>query len=177
MSFLDRPTIEGKQNSGRVPELNRPAAQYTIPENPLFGQEGQDIFSRQALVGVHGKTVLNQAFFSMDNIKHLQDELRYGVYKKTGVTIDNQSIDELRIIMRGIYLQEFPYTPGNEAEDMKNLNDRVLAFSVDQVSTAVLHHQKYLEDLKNPLKHMDRPLYASGSGTKGSYDINNVKFF
>lgn len=62
MSFLDRPTIEGKQNSGRVPELNRPAAQYTIPEHPLYGEEGQNIFSRQALVGIHGKTVLNQAF-------------------------------------------------------------------------------------------------------------------
>jgi hypothetical protein len=177
MSFLDRPSFDGLENSGRVPELNRSAKTTLIPDKPNYGIEGDDRFSRQAISGLHAKTKLNQAFFSEDNINYIQDELRYSVHQKTGIVIDNQSVDELRIIMRGIYLQEFPYTPGNEADDIRELNKKVLAFSVDQVSNAVLHHKKFLNDLKNPLKHMDRPLYASGSGTKGSYDINNVKFF
>lgn len=177
MSFLDRPSFDGLQNTGRVPELNRPAKSTLVPETPLYGTEGDNRFSRQAISGLHSKTKLNQAFFSEDNINYIQAELRYAVYQKTGITIDNQSVDELRIIMRGIYLQEFPYTPGQELEDIRNLNSRVLAFSVDQVSNAVLHHKKFLEDLKNPINQMDRPLYASKSGTKGSYDINNVKFF
>ena len=60
-----------------------------------------------AVKGNWYRTVLSDAFFSPQNVQILQNGIRAGVYKMSQgqYVIGQQSEDELRIVMRSIFLQ------------------------------------------------------------------------
>lgn len=124
------------KHTGFVPTLDDPETSSTQAFR-LFNTYHEDpalkygsAFKQQATIRIHACTPMNQAFFSEENIKLLQDELRYRVWVKSGKkhVIDPQRPDELKTIMRSYYLQYAGNVVGREADEIKELNERVLAF-------------------------------------------------
>ena len=90
---------------------------------------------REALNGSWNNTPLSISFFSSKNINMLQNGLRYGVYVKSNnqFIIGQQNIDELKIIMRSIFLQNSKNLPNNISDQINDLNNKVLEYAINQI--------------------------------------------
>lgn len=113
---------------------------------------------RNALNGSWSDTQLSKTFFSQENMNHLQAELQKGVYNKSNgnIKIGPQSCDELKTIMRAIYLQNAKNLPHNIPQQIKDLNKCVLDYSINQVYNEAIGYINYCKDvstLPTPLAH------------------------
>ena len=62
---------------------------------------------RKPLEGILEKNILAQVYFSKGNVQIVQNGLRAGVYQMSGekkLVVPPQNIDNLKIIMRSVYL-------------------------------------------------------------------------
>lgn len=114
---------------------------------------------RQPLTGNWSDNKLSILFFSQQNQKTLQNGIRAGVYKlSNGVfNIGEQSYDELKIIMRSIFLQYSKNNKKNITAQVKGLNDLVLDYAVKQVHGEAEAYMKYKFDVSTLAMPMDRP--------------------
>lgn len=127
-----------------------------------------------AVKGLLEETELSNVFFSDENIKSLQMSIRYGVNQRTKQVISNQSEKELYIIMRSIMLQYANFQSGfsKVIGEVKRLNDKVLEYCVDNVSSNVLQHLTYIDDINNLPQLIDRPQYLNKDNY--TYDLSNI---
>jgi hypothetical protein len=112
---------------------------------------------------------LSDAFFSKQNIEAIQSNIRREVYNKSqpkGYVIDDQSVDELKIIMRAIFYQYARNLPNDIAGQVKDLNDRVAAWSVPHILSAVDHYMYYIKDIDTLPLPMALPVNLTRSGSK-----------
>lgn len=126
-------------------------------------------FQQDMLRGNWEETPLARAFFSAHNVKAVQNLIRRQVYQKSkskGYIIDDQSVDELKIIMRAIYLQYGRNLPTNIAAQVEELNERVADWSVPHILSAVDHYIYYLNDISHLPTPMPQPVNVSRAGTK-----------
>ena len=99
----------------------------------------------------------------------LQNAIRRAVYEKSGpkkYVIDDQSADEMTIIMRTMYLQYAQNLPNNITGQVNELNEKVLNWSVPHILSAVDHYHYYLKDISNMPVPMARSVSLSSAGTK-----------
>lgn len=113
--------------------------------------------SEMAITGIHEKSILNQLYFSSQNIKTVQNMIRYGVYQKSDrkYIIDEQDPIELQIIMRSIYLQYSRNNNNNITEQIQRLNEILVEEMTPKILSGI---QQYLTFLK----HKSKPFYGSG---------------
>ena len=138
---------------------------------PGFGYErtSEDKFTGDMLRGNWEHSPLSDAFFSKENIVVIQNNIRKQVYEKSqpkGYVIDDQSVDELKIIMRALYYQYARNMPNDIAGQVAELNDRVSAWSVPHILSAVDHYVYYLKDIDTLPVPMARPVNLTRSGSK-----------
>lgn len=174
--YVDTAVPNAPKHTGFVPTLADPETSSTQAFR-LFNTYREDpnlaygsTFNQQATIRIHSCTPLNQAFFSEENIKLLQAELRYRVWVKSDKkhVIDPQRPDELKTIMRSYYLEYAGNVPGREKEELEGLNERVLAFCVADVLGSInmfLHNRKEVLDFPMPISN---PVNADVKGTKGA---------
>ena len=114
---------------------------------------------REALNGSWNNTPLSLSFFSSKNINILQNGLRYGVYVKSNnqFTIGQQNIDELKIIMRSIFLQNSKNLPNNISDQINHLNNKVLEYAINQIYGEVESYMKYKRDASSLVSPMELP--------------------
>jgi hypothetical protein len=126
-------------------------------------------FQNDMLRGNWEKSPVSAAFFSAENVDLIQNSIRKEVFdrsKPKGYVIDKQSVEELKIIMRAIYLQYARNLPNNIAAQVEDLNRKVLDWSVPHILSAVDHYFFYLNDISHlpvPLPHMQ---HLSSAGTR-----------
>lgn len=113
---------------------------------------------RKALSGSWSNTQLSNMFFSQENINTIQKELQDGVCNKSNgqIKIGPQSCDELKTIMRAMFLQNAKNLPHNIPAQIKNLNKCVLDYSINQVYNEAIGYMNYCKDvstLPTPLAH------------------------
>jgi len=111
-----------------------------------------------AMNGNWYKTKLSNAFFSSKNIKIIQNGIRYGVYLKSNsqYVIDEQCEDELKVIMRAIFLQNSKNLPNNIKQQIYFLNKFVLDFCIKDVYGEASSYMKYKKDastMYNPISY------------------------
>ena len=126
-------------------------------------------FATDALRGNWEVTELSKAFFSKENAKAIQNGIRSAVYEKSGpkkYVIDDQSMDELTIIMRTMYLQYAQNLPYDIAGQVADLNEKVMNWSVPHILSAVDHYNYYLNDISHMPVPMARSVSLSSAGTK-----------
>ena len=72
---------------------------------------------------MHCPTLLGTVYFSSENIEILQNAIRAQVYEKSNkkYIIDKQDSDQLKIIMRAIYLQKALHHNDNIKEQIKKI--------------------------------------------------------
>lgn len=126
-------------------------------------------FQADMLRGNLEATPVSKAFFSADNVNRLQILIRKGVFDRSqpkGYVIDNQSIDELKIIMRAIYYQYARNLPNDIAGQVADLNTKVVNWSVPHILSAVDHYMYYLNDISHLPIPLAQPQHLSRAGTK-----------
>jgi len=122
-------------------------------------------------VGIKGnfeKNCVNDLFFSQVNIDALQSGMKNLVSNKTNGKhmIGNQSENELMIIMRGIYLEYGQNLLTNVVEQVRDLNKKVLDFSVPRILVDLEQYDKYIQDASQLHVPMERSTNVSNKGNK-----------
>jgi len=174
--YVDTAIPGAPKHTGFVPNLVDPETQSTQAFK-LFSTHHEDpklaygsTFQQQAVIRVHTATPLNQAFFSEANIQHLQDEIRYRVWEKSEkkYVIDQQRPDDLKTIMRAYYLQYQINVEANAAQELADLNERVLKYCVDDVLGSINMWLYNRNQILNYPEQIGRPINANIYGTKGA---------
>ena len=164
-------TMTESVNNGRLSDVKVVNDLSTLVEKEITMKNDN---SESSIKGILEENSLNSLFFSDTNMKVIQDTLRYRVYKNTNQVISPQSQNDLYIIMRSIMLQYANFRIGidNIVEEIKRLNEKVLEYSVENVSSNVKQHQGYIEDLSKLPVPMDHPSYHNKRNF--TYDISNT---
>jgi hypothetical protein len=132
-------------------------------------QYQQTTSSTAAADGIRGNweaNLLNETYFSPANFKIVQNKIRYAVFQETGQIIDEQSSDDLFMIMRAIYLTYGRNLPYNIKEQITELNDRVADWCVPKIVAEVHMYSQYLKDIDTMPVPMERPVSLSSAGTR-----------
>lgn len=121
---------------------------------------------RDAMTGNWMNTPLSLAYFSCENINILQNNIRKGVFDKSKgeFIIGIQDEDELKIIMRSVFLQNSLNLESNIREQITNLNTLVESYAIDQVYKEAISYLKYKRDASNMYALLALP---SNSSTRG----------
>ena len=113
-----------------------------------------------ALTGSWDDSPLSRAYFSAENQQILQNGIRAGVYNMSGgrYSIAQQSYEELKIIMRAIFLQETTNTPGNLTSQIQRLNTLVLNYVVPKVFNEAKGYLVYIRDASTLVVPLSAPV-------------------
>ena len=92
-------------------------------------------------------------------MKILQNGIRAGVYRKSGETqiIGEQDYDTLKIIMRSIFLENAKNSPNNISSQIKELNQIVLNYCIEQIMVELKGYMIYLKDITSMHVPIDHP--------------------
>lgn len=146
----------GAAPNGRI-DLLSPLPEFNIP-NYQQRSVTNETFVNEATYGRIQPNELSNIFFSEANIEALQQGIRYRVFVETNgqFTIGRQSDQELKVIMRSIYLQYSKNTPHGCIEQVRDLNAKVLEWAVPEVLSNVKQYSVYRKDASTmpmPLEH------------------------
>jgi len=161
----------GYQHNGRVNLAGGNDGQQNALNLPGFGYErgAETNFQSDMLRGNLERNPLSDAFFSPNNVALIQNNLRRYVYEKSqpkGYMIDEQSTDELKIIMRAMYYQYAKHGKDNIAGQVSVLNEYVINWSGPHILSAVDHYFHYLKDIDTLPVPMPQPVHLSSAGSK-----------
>ena len=159
-------------NNGRVGDIE-------LIENDKFVPTESDIVINKdnkinSVKGIIENTALNDLFFSDMNVNAIQKTIRYNVFNATDKVISDQSENTLFIIMRSILLQfgNFRVSTENLIGEIRDLNQRVVDYCSENISSNTLQYLGYIKDLGNLPTPMDRPVYHNKQNF--TYDISNL---
>jgi hypothetical protein len=159
--------FQGHQHSGRVPNI-RDVRDNTFASTPntesLFG----DSMRRDLIGHLHKSTPLNEVFFSESNLAKLQADIQEQVYRMSGnkYRIGNQDEQQLKIIMRSYYLMYAKNNDNAVADELADLNSRVVGYSAAKVYSEVDFHQFYISDLEEFAPPIANPMNVGVYGTR-----------
>jgi hypothetical protein len=140
------------------------AYKLTASNPPIFGET-----IRRDMVGhLHKSTPLNEVFFSQANIETIQKGIHDQVYQMSGnkYSIDKQDEQQIKIIMRSYYLMYSKSNNAQVADELADLNSRVIGYSAAKVYSEVDFHQFYLKDLQDFAPPIANPMNAGVRGTR-----------
>lgn len=145
--------------------------------------------TRHLFKNLYGETLLTKMFFSKKNIENIQSIIKYIVHKETGYIVDNQSYNELLIIMRSIFL-EYSAHPALIDDSMdaqtknalirkytlevQRLNDITANSIVPNVISQLQQYLDYLRDASTQPYQKEMPLNDSISGKRDYRSITQV---
>ena len=117
---------------------------------------------RDAMTGNWYDTALSNAFFSSPNMKIVQNGIRAGVYNKSNgqYVIGEQNGDELKIVMRSIFLQYSKNLPTNIPDQIRALNNLVFDYSVNQVYGEAQGYMTYKKDVSTLVVPIAHPILS-----------------
>lgn len=151
-------------NQGRVPDINA----LNMPEYNMTEYKVDKTFHREAVRGELQRTPVSDVFFSKTNIDALQEGIRYLVWINSckQYVIGTQNEQELKIIMRSMYLQHSKNLPVDILEQVRELNSKVLEFAVGQIMSEIKIYLKYKNDLAKLPVPMDNGAATTSKGTR-----------
>ena len=148
-----------------------PAGGFTVPDSAGFAHptKTEADFTGDMLRGNWEVTPLSKQFFTAQNAAVLQAAIRKGVYERSGskrYVIDDQDVDELKMIMRAMYLQYAKNNAFDIAGQVKELNDMIVKWSVPRIMSEIDHYYFYLNDISHMPIPLAQPMSMSSAGTK-----------
>ena len=148
-------------HNGRINIVTGPIDQRLMLSDRIPVDDKASAF-RDAMTGNWYDTRLSTAFFSAQNVQIIQNGLRAGVYERSKgrYVIGPQNQDELKIIMRSIFLQYSKNLPDNIPQQIAELNNIVLNYAVERVYGEAVGYIKYKEDASNMYTLIPPPVLA-----------------
>jgi hypothetical protein len=155
----------GRVNFGQGP-LNP-----TVPDSAGFQypKETEVNFSGDMLRGNWEHTPLSDQFFTRSNVQKIQKAIKNEVYRMSGpkqYRIDDQDVDELKMVMRAMYLQYAKNHPYNIQGQINDLNKLIIDWSAPRIVSEIDHYQYYLNDISHLPVPLEKPLNMSSAGTR-----------
>jgi hypothetical protein len=157
-------------------QLNNSSTQYINGRVNILGPNSEVHFSmmdripvnstnyscRDAMNGNWYDTELSNAFFSSKNIQIIQNGIRAGVYNKSNqqYVVGEQNLDELQIIMRGLFLQYAKNQPSGITQQINDLNKLVLDYAINQVWGEAEGYMKYKRDASTLVVPLTMPILS-----------------
>lgn len=152
--------------NGRVININsKPVEWY----QPFDGNVPNNNFESKALYGIQNYSPLSRLFFSKENVRLVNDMIRYHVYLKSGdkkLVVGEQSNIQLEIMMRSIFLQHARHLPVKLTEQVKELNYMVVNDAVPRIISEALQYQNYLYRVESLPVPIELPKNMSSQGTR-----------
>ena len=117
----------------------------------------------EALRGNIECSPLSDAFFSKENIQMIQNAIRSTVYNRSNkqYVIAQQDVTNLKIIMRGIYLQYSRNMTNNIPQQINNINNLVVQHCVPKILSEAKAYLKYKLDASTLVSPLDNPFHSS----------------
>ena len=149
------------ENNGRVVIVQPPGSEVLFKMTEKISLKNKATEYRNPLAGDLECSILSQVFFSQENIQIIQNGLRAGVYEMSQqrYRIPNQNIDNLKIIMRSMYLQFAEHKPDDITAQVEALNKLVLDYCVPQVYNEAVGYEKYTRDQSTLVVPLELPQY------------------
>ena len=161
-------TLLGDINANRMKNVTKDMDKKEVQaETIIFNTDRSD-----ALKGIVEETAVSNIFFSPENVKAIQNSIRYYVYKLTHMAISNQSHNQLHILMRSIILQFGNLVTPRPVVEVKRLNQKVVDKCTKTILTEIKQYTGYVEDLQKLPLPIDNPHYANK--TNFTYDSANL---
>lgn len=120
---------------------------------------------RNPTEGLWSDSTLSNVFFSKENIQILQNGIRAGVYhrSKGKFVIAPQDCDELKVVMRSVFLQNSKNLPTNVTQQVQALNQMVLDYCIQQVYGEATGYLKYIDDVSTLAVPIAHPVMTANS--------------
>lgn len=162
--FPDRPL---PPNTGRVQTTNNDNYD-AFKLYREYTNIGTNNFSTEAVTNIHMKNELSNIFFSDLNINAIQDAIRYYVWKKSchKFVIDKQNENEIKIVMRAVYLEYAQHKPTGILQQIKDLNMRVIDYCTSRILQEIGMYIYYKKDINQIPDPLSRGEFSSAKGGK-----------
>lgn len=157
---------------------------FTVDDKKLSGSNTRHLFKN-----LYGETLLTFLFFSEKNINSIQNLIKYLVFKETNYVVDKQSINELLIIMRSIFLEYSAHPPlidekmseetkqklfKKYTDEVARLNDIVVTSIVPKVISQLQQYLDYLRDASSQPYEIETPKNESITGERQYRSVTQV---
>ena len=121
------------------------------------------------------ETLMSEVYFSQENIDIIQSEIYLNVLKTKGYKIDKQPVNDILIIMRGIYnLYGNPYTERNKIKsEIIKLNNIFVEMTTNMIVSNIKMYRKYIYDASNLAVPLSRGELISRKG-EDNFPTNNL---
>jgi hypothetical protein len=162
------------KHTGRLP-LSDTESRMTVPAAVLFAPEPSMASGcvKENIQFRHTNTSLNTQFFGAENMEVLQQQIRAAVAQMVNAQIDRQSDSDLLLVMRSYYLTYASNIGGNEAQELSDLNARVVAFCSNRIAVEVEAYRYYRKDILDfpaPIaRGIDTQIYGTRTGELKSF--------
>jgi len=168
-SYVGRVKMSGPPSAGGPGEALGDGTKANSFSGFGYERTAETQFTGDMLRGNWEVTPLSEGFFSQKNVMIIQNEIKRQVFDKSqpkGYVIDDQSVDELKIIMRAIYYQYARNLPNDIVGQIADLNKRVADWSVPHILSAVDHYFYYIKDIDTLPVPIARPVNLGRAGSK-----------
>lgn len=142
--------LDMERYNGRVNLMDLPDQDTRFKMYEKIAIKNKATEYRYPVTGILEDNMLEKVYFSSGNIQILQNGLRAGVYymsKDKKIILPPQNIDNLKIIMRSMYLQYAEHREDiSVTSQVETLNKIVLDYIVPTLYNEAIGYLKYLED-------------------------------
>lgn len=157
-----------KIKNGRINIMGQPISRSQFP---LFieSKRGNTTYKNEALKSILGKSKLHNLYFSKTNIDNIQAMIRREIWIQSNKKhkISRQSDNELKIIMRSIFLQNGKHQCNNIIEQIKDLNQLVLEYCIPNILSNIELYLGYKKDTSFLPVPLEPPKNMSVVGLRG----------
>ena len=147
--------------NGRINIIEPPSKNMQIQMAEKIELKNKPTSYENALAGNLEHNDLEFAFFSAQNIQIIQNAIKAAVYKLSDnrYILPNQNIMNLKIIMRGMYLQYADHNKINSIrEQVERLNKVVLDYTIPSIYNEAIGYEKYCRDQSTLVVPLPLPL-------------------
>jgi hypothetical protein len=134
-----------------------------------YGTQAEPNFVEDMLRGNMSPSKVALAFFTPRNVRVLQNEMKQQVLLRSGpkqYRIDDQDVDELKVIMRAMYYQYAKNNVFDIEGQVRELNHIIVEWAVPRILSEVDQYQYYLKDISHLPVPLMQPLNMSTAGQK-----------
>jgi hypothetical protein len=155
------------KHTGRLP-LSGKEETLGVPASVLYAPEPflTPVNVSEQIQYRHSDTPLNKLFFSQGNIDTIQGQIQSTVQQMINATIDRQSDSDLLLVMRSYYLQYAQNEPDRLAQELADLNTRVVNFCANRISVEVEAYRYYRKDIMDFPEPIANPMNVKQYGTR-----------
>jgi hypothetical protein len=172
--FTNKTELYGNSNS----EKNDESKQYFYPqgknsisndsENRTKNNWATDgSIQKTMLQSVYTPTPLGEIYFSIDNIKRIQQMIKYAVFTRTSgkyLLKADQNETDLLVVMRDIYINDAVNSPYRLVHQVKILNHKTIEKIVPDMITLIKQDEDYVNQLNKPINPIALPVNVNRKG-------------